>query len=174
MEKIDRDGLLLCELQARAFELSVSQASVSSEILIRRFMNSQAVKLLDSGAILETNLQAGDLLKMIEEQYGKSNYGRVKYSTEEMYWIGYIYRYFAYVKHMSSIQVYKAVKPKELRGLYLPYHTLDPAQAVDRIMEAKKMPLNEEEEIRRQYEILKKNYRLVLEEKYPEQWNSGQ
>lgn len=29
------------------------------------------------------------------------------------------------------------VKPKELRGLFLPYHTMDPAQAIERILETK-------------------------------------
>ena len=44
---------------------------------------------------------------------------------------------------MSSIQVYKIVKPKELRGLYLPYHTLDPSQAIERILGSKNLLLDE-------------------------------
>ena len=90
---------------------------------------------------------------MIEEEYGASKYGSVKYNLNELYWIGYLYRYFSYTYNMSSIQVYKIVKPKELRGLYLPYHTLDPSQAIERILEAKGYPINEEEELKRQYEI---------------------
>ena len=164
MEKIDRDGLLLCRMQAETFEMTVSRVSTSSEIFIRRFMNSRAARLLDTGAVLETGLRPCDLLKMIEEQYGSSRYGSVRYSTEEMYWIGYIYRYFAYTQKRTSLQVYKAIRPKELRGLYLPYHSLDPALAVERIMEAKHQILNEEDEVRRQYEILKKNYRPILQE----------
>ena len=39
----------------------------------------------------------------------------------EIYWIGYLYRYFAFIYEISSVQVYKIVKPKELRGLFLPY-----------------------------------------------------
>lgn len=39
----------------------------------------------------------------------------------EIYWIGYLYRYFAFIYELSSVQVYKIVKPKELRGLFLPY-----------------------------------------------------
>ena len=41
MEKIDHDGLLLCEIQAKTFELSVSVTETSSEIFVRRFMNSK-------------------------------------------------------------------------------------------------------------------------------------
>ena len=93
---------------------------------------------------------------MIEEEYGASKYGSVKYNLNELYWIGYLYRYFSYTYNMSSIQVYKIVKPKELRGLYLPYHTLDPSQAIERILEAKGYPINEEEELKRQYEIFRR------------------
>lgn len=92
---------------------------------------------------LQTNIQAKDILNMIEEEYGASKYGSVKYNLNELYWIGYLYRYFSYTYNMSSIQVYKIVKPKELRGLYLPYHTLDPSQAIERILESKNLLLDE-------------------------------
>lgn len=113
MKKIDKDGLLLCELQARAFEESADCTDISSEIFIRRFMN-------------------------------------------ELYWIGYIYRYYSYTYEMSSVQVYKVVKPKELRGLFLPYHTMDPAQAIERILEAKNLIFDEKAELQRQFEIFKR------------------
>ena len=85
MERIDQDGLLICELQARTFELSASAVSASSEVFIRRFMNSNTVKLLDNRTVLNTILQPNDLIRMIEEQYGVSTYGSVKYSAEELY-----------------------------------------------------------------------------------------
>lgn len=92
---------------------------------------------------MQTNIQAKDILNMIEEEYGASKYGSVKYNLNELYWIGYLYRYFSYTYNMSSIQVYKIVKPKELRGLYLPYHTLDPSQAIERILGSKNLLLDE-------------------------------
>lgn len=57
---------------------------------------------------------------------------------------------------MTSTQVYKIIKPKELRDLFLPYHTLDPSQAIERILEAKGLLIDEETELQRQYKILKK------------------
>ena len=48
------------------------------------------------------------------------------------------------------------MKPKELRGLFLPYHTLSPEQAIERILEAKGMIFNSEDEIDRQFEIYKR------------------
>ena len=156
MRKISNDGLLLCKLQAETFEKSIDKMDTSSEIFIRRFMKSEIAKRFDNESVLESNIQANDILELINEEYGISNYGSVKYTRNEIYWIGYIYRYFASTYEMSSAQVYKIVKPKELRGLFLPYHTMDPAQAIERILEAKNMIVDEEAELRRQYEIFKR------------------
>ena len=156
MIKIDKDGLLLCDIQAKAFEMSASALETSSEVFIRRFMNSDAAKQLDNKAVLQSNMQAGDILILIEEEYGKSNYGSVKYTLNELYWIGYIYRYFAYTYEKTSLQVYKIIKPKELRGIFLPYHTMDPAQAIDRILESKGLANDTADEEQRQFEIFKR------------------
>ena len=156
MKKISKDGLLLCKLQAEVSENSIEKMDTSSEIFIRRFMKSEIAKRFDNESVLESNIQANDVLELINEEYGISNYGSVKYTRNEIYWIGYIYRYFAFTYEMTSAQVYKIVKPKELRGLFLPYHTMDPAQAIERILEAKGMIVDEEAELRRQYEIFKR------------------
>ena len=156
MKKIDNDGLLLCEMQAKAFELSGIEQNTSSAVFIRRFMNSNVAKQLDNMAVLRSNMQAADILKLIDEEYGKSEYGSVKYSLNELYWIGYIYRYYAYTYDKTSRQVYKIVKPKELRDLFLPYHTMDPAQAIDRILEAKGLANIDDYEEKRQFEIFKR------------------
>lgn len=156
MKKISKDGLLLCELQAEAFENSIDKTDTSSEIFIRRFMKSEIAKRFDNESVLESNIQPNDILELINEEYGISDYGSVKYKRNEIYWIGYIYRYFAFTYDISSAQVYKIVKPKELRGIFLAYHTLDPAQAIERILEAKGMLIDEEEELKRQYEIFRR------------------
>lgn len=143
-------------MQATAFELSIDSTSVSSEIFMRRYMTSETVKLLDNESILNMNLQARDIVMQVQEEYPESNYGSVKYSNNEMYWIGYLYRYFSYTHELSSKRAYKIVKPKELRGLFLPYHTLSPEQAIERILEAKNISFNPEDELKRQYEIFKR------------------
>lgn len=156
VKKIDKDGLILCELQADAFELSASLIPTGSAIFIRRFMNSEIIKQLDTGAILDKTLQAKDLLERVTEEYGESKYGSVVYTANELYWMGYIYRYMAYTYDFSSRRVYGIIKPSELRGMFLPYHTMDPAQAADRILEAKGLAIDEEAELRRQFEIYKR------------------
>ena len=154
--KIDKDGLLLCELQAMTFEKSIDRLGTSSEIFIRRFMKSEIAKRFDDESILDSNIQSNDILDFIEEEYGVSDYGTVKYTNNEIYWIGYIYRYFVITYKLMSTQVYKVVKPKELRSLYLPYHTMDPTQAIERILEAKGMLTDGTIELERQYEIFKR------------------
>lgn len=156
MKKMNRDGLLLCELQAKAFENSIKKMDSSSEIFIRRFMRSRIAKRLDDESILDSNIQADDILDLVDEEYGISNYGSVKYTRNEMYWIGYIYRYFAITYELTSVQVYKIVKPRELRSLFLPYHTMDPSQAIERILEAKGLLTDEKSELERQYKIFRK------------------
>lgn len=113
-------------------------------------------KWLDSGTILASNMQPADLLALVEEQYGPSGYGSEKYTYNEMYWMGYVYRYYAYTYQCSSVSVYKTIKPKELRGLFLPYHTLDPSQAIERILEAKGISENRELDIMHQYEVFRR------------------
>ena len=68
----------------------------------------------------------------------------------------YLYRYYAYTCCISSLKVYKTIKPKELRGLFVTYHTMDPAGATERILEAKNLLFDEEKEQKRQYEIFRK------------------
>ena len=93
MKKVNKDGLLLCELQATAFENSIDKMDSSSEIFIRRFMKSKVAKRLDNESVLNSNMLANDILQLLNEEYGVTDYGSVKYTHNEMYWIGYIYRY---------------------------------------------------------------------------------
>ncbi len=98
-------------------------------------MNSNLAKRMDSVGFLFDSLAVSDAIDEVEDQYGASTYGAEKFSIEEMHWIGYIYRYWAYVSGKTSKQLYKIVKPEQLRKRYFPYHSLDPQQAIDRIKE---------------------------------------
>lgn len=143
MREMDSIGLKICSYQAVLFEKTILETNCSSRVFIRRFMNSELAKRMDKLGFIYNALEISDAIKEIENQYGASTYGVEKFSVEEMHWIGYIYRYWAYVTEKSSKQIYKMVKPDELRKLYFPYHSLDPMQAIDRIMEG--LNLGEEE-----------------------------
>ncbi len=142
MREINAMGLSLCSFQAKIFEKTLDYADCSSAIFIRRFMNSDLVKRIDNGGVLFEAIDFIDAINEIETQYGVSEYGKIKYSREELYWIGYIYRYWSYVTEMTSKQIYKIAKAEELRKLYFPYHSLDPMQAIERILEAKNIDIS--------------------------------
>ena len=137
MRIIDDIGLKLCRIQAEVFYESALKSNCSSPIFIRRFMNSKVAKRMGLGGFLFEACDVDDIFKEIEVEFGESSYGKEKYGEEELYWIGYIYRYWSYAYQKTSKQVYRFIKPKELRDLYYPYHSFDPSQAIERILEAK-------------------------------------
>ena len=136
MKKIDEEGLKLCTLQADVFADSLTETQCSSPIFIRRFMNSQVASRMDHKGFLLEACDETCIFKDIDAQYGPTSYGKERYGREELYWLGYLYRYWAYTYEKSSKQVYKQIKAKDLRNLYYPYHSLDPAQAIERILES--------------------------------------
>lgn len=160
MRAFDETGLKLSRMQAELFVLSASKLECSSPIFLRRFMLSKVAARMDQDGFLYEACTSDGILQEIEEEFGATNYGKEKYSTEELYWMGYLYRYWCYTYEKSSKQVYKLMKPKELRGLYYPYHSLDPAQAIERILESKN--LGEEDLTQKGVEILR---RIMSEKK---------
>ena len=137
MRKIDETGLKLCKMQADVFSESAFREECSSLVFIRRFMNSQVAARMDTDGFLFESCDINSIFEDINIEFGEISYGQEKYSASELYWIGYIYRYWAYTHQKTSKQIYKIIKPKELKGLYYPYHSLDPAQAIERILEAR-------------------------------------
>lgn len=137
MREFDHTGLSLCRLQGELFERSLESFGGGSAVFVRRFMNSSVAKRMDAEGFSFEASSLESLLADIEREYGKGDYGTCKFGAESMYWMGYLYRYWAYVFGMPSAQVYKMVGAREMDGLYFPYHSLDPRQAVERILEAK-------------------------------------
>ena len=107
MKKIDEEGLKLCALQADIFAESLETTQCSSPIFIRRFMNSQVAARMDHRGFLLEASDAVSILNEVEAQYGPTSYGKERYGREELYWLGYLYRYWAYTYEKSSKQVYK-------------------------------------------------------------------
>ena len=158
MREMDLPGLKICSYQAELFEASVNSTGCSSKIFIRRFMNSELAGRMDSIGFLFDSLDIPDALAELDAQYGTSTYGIEKFSAEEMHWIGYIYRYWAYTHELSSRQLYREIKPDKLRKLYFPYHSLDPLQAIERIREELEPGAEVEDDIARGVAV----YRKVL------------
>lgn len=167
MKTIDKDGLSLCTLQGNVFASSLDNAECSSKIFMRRFLNSKVAREFDSSSILDGTLTIKDIFFELEEEFGKTSYGREKYDREVLFWIGYIYRYFAYTYNLTSKYVYKIVKPSELNELYYVYHTFDPKVAIERILEEKRISFDIDDQNKRLLEMLKARLykeQIVLEE----------
>ncbi len=155
MKTIDKDGLSLCALQGNVFASSLDNAECSSKIFMRRFLNSKVAREFDSSSILDGTMAIKDIFFELEEEFGKTSYGREKYDKEVLFWIGYIYRYFAYTYSLTSKYVYKIVKPSELNELYYVYHTFDPKVAIERILEEKRISFDIDDQNKRLLEMLK-------------------
>lgn len=142
--EMDQVGLLLCDVQGKIFEQSVTSEECSSSIFIRRYMNSKFVSRMDNLTFINESMTIEEIFEELDIEYGKTSYGKIKFSVNEMYWIGYIYRYLSYVYQIDSKNAYKIIKGTELRHLFFAYHSLDPMSAIDRILEAKSIVLDKD------------------------------
>lgn len=134
MKKIDHDGLLLAEYQGKIFEKSVD-LNCSTPIFIRRFIHSDFLKKIDNTNPQLLSLDVLDAINSIEDQFGKSNYGKEKYSKSSMFWMGYIYRYISYTREQSTKFVMKLFPYKQLNKLYYVYHTQDMEWCISNLLE---------------------------------------
>ena len=76
--EMDQTGLLLCDVQGKIFEQSITIEDCSSNIFIRRFMNSKFVSRMDNLTFLNESTTIEDVFDEINEEYGKSTYGKIK------------------------------------------------------------------------------------------------
>lgn len=125
----------LCDIQGRLFELSVENG-FDSELFVKNFMKSKVAEELDSPY---NRMQwAGEeyLLEELIDECGnvlKKN-GKV-ITKDEIYWIGYIYRYWHYYKCEKSKRIYKQASYERMRVNYLMFHTMAPEMAIDDLIE---------------------------------------
>lgn len=154
MREIDENGLRLCNMQAKIFAGTLKELQCGSAVFIRRFMFSFFAERMDDDSFLYETSNEQDAYREIEQEYGSTNYGSEKYSYDELYWMGYLYRYWCYVYQTESKKVYRIISPRELRKLYFPYHSLDTKNAIERILEAK--GIEEEDKIEKGVKILRR------------------
>lgn len=139
MKRLDEIDYSICRMQAKLFEASLEKTNVSSPVFIRRFMNSSVSELFDNKTIIYTTISNDDIFDMIDEEFGETNYGKKKYYRDEMYWIGYVYRALSIYYGFTSKVVYKLFPSTEIVKFYNIGHTFDPEDAIERLVEAKKI-----------------------------------
>ena len=134
MKKFDHEGLLLCEYQGKLFEKSYD-LECSSAIFMRRFLHSNLLKKLDENNTSLLSLDADEGIRDISEQFGESDYGKIKYSKSALFWIGYMYRYISYTREETTKFVMKLFGYKQMNELYFTYHTQDPERCIQNLLE---------------------------------------
>ena len=99
-------------------------------------MRSDLAARIDRGGQLAETASTSALVSSVEIEYDAHDYGSTRYTPNELYWMGYVYRAWCFAYGQTSKRVYALAGARKMRALYYPYHTLDPLDAVDRIREA--------------------------------------
>ena len=156
MRKFDHNGLLLAEYQGKLFEKS-TELNCSTGIFMRRFLHSHLLKKLDTNNPSSLSLDVTEGTYSILEQFGDSDYGKLKYSKNSLFWIGYMYRYISYTREQSTKFVMKIFDYKQMNEVYYSFHTQDPEWCVQSLLEINNLNEN----------IFDNNYRLkqIIKEK---------
>ena len=160
MKPLNSDEIKLCQLQGKLFEYSVDKTNYSSSMFIRRFMYSNIVDSFDDKTFIILSQSFDNILEELDKQYGSTIYGSKKYTKDQMYWIGYIYRCFAIIYKLSSKQVYRLIGANEIVKYYNVYHTFDIVEATNRI--ADNIGYKEENYKEKSYKYMKK---LIIRDK---------
>lgn len=123
--------LKLCDIQGRMFERSTAYAS---EDFIRDFMNSEVAEHLDSPYNKLQWMGEEYLMDELKDEKKLDTDGE-KYSPEVLYWIGYLYRYWACTRGEKSKRIYRQAPAKTMKRNYMAFHTFDPEVAIDDLIE---------------------------------------
>ena len=123
----------LCDIQGRLFVHSLTK-KLDSVDFIEKFMNSESCQFFD---LSYDRLQwAGEeyILENLLEEVSVKQYGETYYK-EELFWIGYVYRYWHLLTGESSKEIYAQATARKMKDCYLGFHTLDVSMAIDNLKE---------------------------------------
>lgn len=134
MREFDHTGILLAEYQGKIFEKSVD-LNCSTAIFVRRFLHSNYLKKLDMNDLTSISLDVNEALDSIQSQFGDSDYGKVKYSKNALFWIGYMYRYISYTRGITTKFTINLFSHKQMNDVYYSFHTQDPEWCIYSLLE---------------------------------------
>lgn len=127
--------LKLCDVQGRLFVLSVTNG-YDSEKFVKTFMKSVTAKELDSSYNCKQCFGEEYLFDEVIENAGDMFKEKEKiYSSECIYWIGYIYRYWHYYTKESSKEIYKQAPVKVMKQNYEQLYMMIPEEVIEILKE---------------------------------------
>lgn len=134
MENLTLEKRQLCDIQGRLFELAL-KAGFDCPAFIESFMNSKTAAALDD--VYDRLQWAGEeyILEELNDEVNGLKKAGTTYSTEVMYWTGYIYRFWHYYTGEYSHEIYKIADAKIMSECWLGFHTFDVEMAVDDLKE---------------------------------------
>ena len=134
MREFDHNGLLLAEYQGKLFEKS-NNLNCSTGIFIRRFLHSELLEQLDTNNPSLLSLDVNEGITSITEQFGDTDYGKIRYSKSSLFWMGYMYRYISYTREVSTKFVMEIFAYKQMNDVYFSFHTQDPEWCISSLLE---------------------------------------
>ena len=141
MRQFDHNGLMLAEYQGKLFEQS-NELDCSTAVFIRRFLHSDLLSKLDSNNSSSLSLDVCEGINSIFEQFGDTDYGKVKYSKSALFWIGYMYRYISYTREQSTKFIMQLFNYRQMNDVYYSFHTQDPEWCIKSLLEINKLSEN--------------------------------
>lgn len=127
--------LKLCDVQGRLFALSATNG-YGSEKFVKSFMKSETAKELDSSYNCKQCFGEEYLFDEVIERVGNIfNELDEIYSSECIYWIGYIYRYWHYHTNESSKEIYKQAPVKVMKQNYDKLYMMTPGEVIELLKE---------------------------------------
>ena len=134
MVKLTLEKRQLCDIQGRLFELALTEG-LDCPLFIKSFMDSKTAAALDD--VYDRLQWAGEeyILEELNEEVNGLKKAGTTYSSEVMYWTGYIYRYWHYYTGEYSHEIYKIADAKTMNECWLGFHTFDAKMAIDDLKE---------------------------------------
>ena len=159
MKEFNIIGVRVCEYQGKLFEASTTRFDCSSKIFLRRFLNSEVLSYLDKNDDIYIPYTIDEALDSIENEFGKIKYGSVKYSSDTMFWMGYMYRYISFTKETNTNLLFEWFKPEQLNQAYNAFHTQDPEWCVRSLLEINHLSENIFDPNWRLLQVIKKHHK---------------
>jgi hypothetical protein len=125
--------LQLCDIQGRLFELSAKK-KISSDVFIPAFMTSKTCEGYDAPYHRLQWCGEEYLMEEVLDEYKTKQSGKPNlYSDDELYWIGYMYRYWHFLTGEKSKSLYRQAPVKIMKKVYPGFHTIDEKIAIENI-----------------------------------------
>ncbi|MCL2165044.1 MAG: hypothetical protein FWH55_11805 [Oscillospiraceae bacterium] len=133
MKNLSRFERQLCDIQGRLFERSLLKG-LDSPDFVYKFMHSKTCEYLD---LSYDRLQWAGEEYVMENLLDETTIRPVgeRYSKEELFWTGYVYRYWHLLSGESGREIYNQASARRMKDCYLGFHTLDVAMAIDDLKE---------------------------------------